>query len=238
MTPENFPGACHPIPATAEEEKSRLAEAACYAVLGRVLPVLRHDMAGSLQPVRLLLMVLERRVQSTDPDLEAIAKSVMSLSALTKQAATDCLSALSWTDSNEDLHVSLRVGVDEAARMLAVELSENALVLVNGIADGSATAPQSTFRTVVMGAMLAFCDQRVAGRILEVTFHEAAADSPHTGRLQMQMLPGDAGKSPASPDRMRKPRAIGWGDVQAMAESCSVKMAQADGWLTLDLPGR
>jgi hypothetical protein len=238
LTPESFPDACNPIPATAEGEDARLAEAACYAVLGRVLPILRHDVAGSLQPVQMLLMVLERRVQSTHPDLAAIAKSVMSLSALTKQAAADCMSALTWTDSREDLHVSLRAGVDEAARLLGMEMSENALVLVNGIADDSATAPQSALRTVVMGALLAFCDQRVAGSTLEVTFHEAASDSQHTGRLQMQMLPGDAGKSPASLDGMRKPRAIGWADVQAMADSCSVKMAHGDGWLTLDLPRR
>ncbi len=238
MTAEIIPGTGDPVLTTSEGEGTWMAEAACYAVLGRVLPGLRHDLANSLQPARLLLMVLERRLQSTHPDLAAITKSVMSLSALTKQAAADCMSALKWTDSNEGLHVSLRGGVDEAARLLAVELSENALVLVNGIADGSATAPQSTFRTVVMGALLAFCDQRVAGSTLQVTFQEAAADSRHTGRLQLQMLPGDAGRSPAFQDGKRKARVIGWNDVQAMADSCGVKMAQGDGWLTLDLPRR
>ena len=216
----------------------RLAEAARYAVLGRVLPGLRHDVAGSMQPLRMLLMVLERRVQSTDPDLAAIAKNVMSLNALTKQAAADCMSALGWTDSSEDLHVSLRGSVDEAARLLTLELSVNALALVNGVADDSATAPQSFFRSVFMGALLAFCDQHVASGTLEVTFQEAAANSQHSGRVQLRMLPSDAGKSPASPDVVRKPRMIGWPDVQAMAQSCRVKMAQGDGWLTLDLPKR
>lgn len=236
LTPEYLRGACDTIPPTAEGVKSRLAEAACYAVLGRVLPVLRHDVAGSMQPMRMLLLLLERRVQSSQPDLAAIATSVVSLSALTKQAAADCMNALWWTDPMEDLHVSLRVGVDEAARLLAMELSETALTLVNAIADDTQTALQSTFRTVVMGALLAFCDQRVAGSTLEVTFQAAASDSRHSGQLQMRMRPGNGGESPVSPAGTRKPRVIDWADVRAMAESCSVNMAQGDGWLTLDLP--
>ena len=239
VTPENFLPAGDAVPTTADSVNDRLAEAARYAVLGRVLPVLRHDVAGSLQPIRILLTVLERRVQTTDPDLAAITKNVTSLSALTKQAAADCLSALGWTDSSNDHQVSLRGSVDEAARLLSLELSVNALALFNGIEDDSATAPQSFFRSVFMGALLAFCDQHVVGGTLEVTFQKAAANIQYSGQLQLRMLPGDAGKSPASLDVLRtKTRAIGWSDVLAMANSCGVKMVQADGWLTLDLPKR
>ena len=238
MTSENFPHTGDAVPTTSKIVNDRLAEAARYAVLGRLLPVLRHDVAGVMQPVLMLLMVLERRVQGTDPDLAAISKSVMSLSALTKQAAAACLSALGWTDSSEDVHVSLRDGVDEAAKFLAFELSLNALALVNGVAADSATAPQSFFRSVFMGALLAFCDQHVAGGTLEVTFQEAASNSQLSGQLQLRMRPSDAGKSPASQDVVRKARLIGWPDVLAMATSCGVKMAQGDGWLTLDLPRR
>ena len=238
VTPENLLRAGDPIPATAESVNARLAEAARYAVLRRVLPVLRHDMAGSLQPVRMLQMVLERRVQSPDPDLAAITNSVISLSALTKQAAADCMAALGWIDSRDDPQVSLRSAVDEVAKLLAMELAVKPLALVNGVADDSVTAPQSFVRSVFIGAVLAFCDQHVSGGTLEVTFQEAAPESQQSGRLQLRMLPSDAGKSPAFPDGVRKPRLIGWRDVQAMAESCGVKMAQGDGWVTLDLPNR
>ena len=235
-SPENSSLSGDAAPTSLDSVNDRLAEAARYAVLGRVLPGLRHDVASSMQPVRMLLMVLERRVQNPAPDLAAIIKNVMSLSALTKQAAADCMAVLGWTDSSENFRVSLRVGVDQAARLLALELSENALALVNGVADDSATAPESFFRSVFIGALLAFCDQHAAGGALEVRFEDAAADSDFGGRLQLQLLPSDAVKSPASPDGVRKPRMIGWADVQAMAMSCGVKMAQGDGWLTLDLP--
>ena len=48
----------------------RLAEAACYAVLRRIAPVLRHDVAGFLQPVGMLMTVLQRRVQMLLTKLE------------------------------------------------------------------------------------------------------------------------------------------------------------------------
>jgi hypothetical protein len=220
---------------TPEGMNDRLAEAACYAVLRRLIPVLRHDVAGAMQPVRMLLMVLERRVQTPEPDLQAITKNVTSLNTLTKQGTTQCINALEWIGSSQDEHVSLRSGVDEAIKLLAMELSAHGLELVNGITDDSATAPQSFLRSVFMGALLAFCDQRSVGATLQVTF-EAATHSHQSGLLHLRMLLDDAQKAPASLDIVRKYRMIGWADVQAMARSFSVTLERGDGWLTLELP--
>ena len=213
----------------------RLAEAACYAVLRRLMPVLRHDVAGTMQPVRMLMMVLERRVHAPEPDMQAITKNVVSVSALTKQATADCINALEWIGSSQDAHVSLRSSVDEAIKLLAMELSAHALVLDNGISDDTATAPQSFLRTVFMGALLAFCDQRAAGGTLQVTF-EAATDGHCAHRLRLQMMPGEAGKPQAIQDIVRKYRLMDWPDVQAMARPFGATVTQGNDWLTLDLP--
>ena len=222
------------LPTTPDSLNDRLAEAANYAVLRRLMPVLRHDVAGAMQPVRMLLMVLERRMQAPEPDLAAITKNVTSVSALTKQATADCIGALEWIGSSHDARVSLRSSVDEAIKLLAMELSANGLELVNGIADNSATAPQSFLRSVLMAALLAFCDQGRQGNVLQVTY--IAVDSHQTGQLRLEMLPDDAGKSPAPLDIVRKYRLIDWPDVQAMAKSVNVKLERGDGWLTLGLP--
>ena len=81
----------------------RLAEAACYAVLRRIAPVLRHDVAGFLQPVGMLMTVLQRRVQMPEPDLQAIAKNVASASVLTKEATANCMNAMGWMAMREEL---------------------------------------------------------------------------------------------------------------------------------------
>ena len=231
----NLPSESAARPSSPEGLNDRLAEAACYAVLRRLMPALRHDVAGTMQPVRMLLMVLERRVQALEPDMQAITKSVISASALTKQATADCINALEWIGSSQDAHVNLRSSVDEAIKLLAMELSAHALALVNGISDNTVTAPQSFLRTVFMGALLAFCDQRAAGGTLQVSF-KAATDSHPAHRLQLRLQPGDAGKPPAFQDLVRKYRLIDWPDVQAMARSFGVTVTQGEGWLILDLP--
>ena len=231
----NLPSASIAAPSERECLNVRLAEAGCYAVLRRLMPVLRHDVAGFMQPVRMLMMVLERRVHAPEPDVQAITKNVVSVSALTKQATADCINALEWIGSSQDAQVSLRSGVDEAIKLLAMELSANALVLVNGISDETPASLQSFLRTVFMGALLAFCDQRAAGGTLKVTF-EAATESHSAHRLQLRLLPGSAVKPPAFQGLVRKYRLIDWHDVHAMATPFGVTVAQGDDWLTLDLP--
>lgn len=234
LAPAHLSSAMDPASHTLEGLNDRLAEAACYAVLRRLMPVLRHDVAGAMQPLRMLLMVLERRVKAPEPDLAAITKNVASLSALTKQATADSIGALEWVGPSQDASVSVRSSVDAAIKLLALELSANGLELINGIADDSAMAPESFLRSVLMGALLAFCDQRAAGSTLQITC--AAADSHQPGQLRLAMLPDDTCKLPASLDIVRKYRPIDWADVEAMAKSFSVKLARGDGWLTLELP--
>ena len=67
-----------------------LADAARYAVPSRMAAVLCHDVAGSMQPVLMVLLVLDRRLQFTELDLAATAKNVKSFDALTKQAFANC----------------------------------------------------------------------------------------------------------------------------------------------------
>lgn len=227
------------VPSSPAGPNDTLAEAACYAVLRRLMPVLRHDVAGAMQPVRMLMMVLERRVHAPEPDIQAITKNVLSVSALTKQATADCLKALEWVGSSQDAHVTLRSSVDEAIKLLAMELSANGLALVNGVSDDKIAASQSFLRTVFMGALLAFCDQHVAAGTLQVTLEadtDTDTDSHCAPRLLLKMLPGDAGKPAEFQDIVRKYRLLDWPDVHAMARPFGVTVMQGDGWLTLDLP--
>ena len=236
ITPSYLPPADSAATMISEQPNDFRADAARYAVLNRIMPALRHDVAGAMQPVRMLLMVLERRLQIADPDLETIAKNVTSISTLTKLASVEIMSALGWTASGEDVRVSLRSGVDQAINLLALESAVAKMAFVNGIADESATAPQSFLRSVFMGALLAFCDQYIEGGILQVTFDAAPADSQQPGQLQLRMLPDDTLKSQLALEVNRKYRMIGWSDVQAMAQSCGVEMVRGDGWLILGLP--
>ena len=54
----------------------RLAESARYALLRRLMPAIRHNLAGSLQPIGMVSAMLERRMQGASPDLEKLGKNV------------------------------------------------------------------------------------------------------------------------------------------------------------------
>ena len=214
----------------------RFVEAARYAVLSRLLPVLRHDVAGAMQAPRMLLMVMEKRLQAADPDLQAIQENVRSVSTLTKQATASSMTALSWIASSDNTCVDLRSSIDETIALLAMELSMNGLTLANSIEDDAAIAPQSFLRSVFTAALLAFCDQHVGGGTLQVTFRAAAADAQLSGQLHLQLTAAHTGQAPASPELFRKSRLIEWSDVQAIAQSMGATMARGDGWLTVDVP--
>lgn len=215
--------------------QQRLAEAAHYAVLCRIAPLLRHDVAGLMQPVGMLLMVLQRRIQMTTPDVEAISKNLASVSALTKEATTGCMNAMEWLVSGEDLPVSLRSGVNKAAKLLETEFAAAALEIINGISDEQVTVPQSFLRSVLMGALLAFCDQGTVGNTLQITLESGTGNSDTRGLL-LRMLPGDISTSPASTEINRQSRAIDWPDVEALAGPFNVTMARGEDWLMLSLP--
>ena len=216
--------------------QERLAEAARYAVLRRIAPVLRHDMAGLMQPVGMLMMVLQRRVQMPEPDLQAIAKNVVSVSALTKEATTGCMNAMGWMAAREDAAVGLRSSIDEAAKLLAMELSAQGLEISNIISDDGLVIPQSFFRSLLVGALLAFCDQRMAGSRLQISLDTEAGNGTPANRLMLRMLPGDAPEVPGVPAVDRSSRLIDWADVEAMSRSFGVTLERGGGWLAVGLP--
>ncbi len=236
--PPHFRTAVHAATLSAASLNDRLAEAAHYAVLNRLMPVLRHEVAGAMQPARMLLMVLEKRLQTTDPDLQAIAKNVTSVNKVFKEASTSCLSALGWVAASEDIQMGLRSFVDQSAALLAMELFSNSLTLTNGIEDDSATASLAFLRSVFIAALLAFCDQHVDGGTLEVTLIPAARANavPEQMQLHVRMLPNDGARPAAMLEAVPKYRMISWADVGALALSGGVPLAQGDGWMTLGLP--
>lgn len=208
--------------------QERLAEAASHAVLRRIAPALRHDVAGFMQPVGMLAMVLQRRVQMPEPDMEAIAKNVTSVSALVKEATIGCMNAMDWMASRDDASVSLHAGADDVIRLLALELSGRGLSAANDIAENNARLPQRFFRSVLASALLAWCDQKPGAGVLRISVASVANNS----RLKLQ-FEADGAALPAN--AVSPQRRIGWEDVEALAHASGATLSRGDGWLCLQL---
>jgi hypothetical protein len=212
-------------------ENNVLAEAACYAILCRIAPVLRHDIAGLVQPVRLLLAVLEKRIMKPEFDRDAILENVASVSALTKDAATGSMNAMGWMNlpsrTSVGPLVNLRSSVDELIELLALEFSENSLTVTNNISDETARVPQSLVRTVLVGSLLAFCDAPFGGGNLIVTL---SADKLSLMLLKDIGLPLSKNTNNFPPERP-----IRWEDVDALAARLDLKLVHGEGSVNIDL---
>ena len=97
----------------------RLAEAARYALLRRLAPAIRHDMAGALQPISMVAVLLEKRLQKPTPDLVTIGKNAHDISVLAREASVACMHLISWLAPRQDVPMVIHEGVKEAIALVA-----------------------------------------------------------------------------------------------------------------------
>jgi hypothetical protein len=203
------------------------SEAAAYAILRRIGPVLRHEVAGLMQPVRMLVTVLERRANKPEVDQAAIVESISTISMLTKQASVGCMSAFEWIAPPSNASMNLRTGVDELKKLLALEFSASALTLENAIPYDTVAVPQSFVRLVLIGALLAFSDSQRVPSTLRIAIEASA--------LSLSLAPdnGDE-REPTHFDRHQ--RCIDWADAESLAMSFGLTTERGEGWFRIELP--
>jgi hypothetical protein len=193
--------------------------------------VLRHDVAGLMQPVRLLSTVLERRLLKPDLDREALINNATSLNALLKEASAGCMNAIGWmavpSEDLENSQVNLQRTVDDLSKLLALEFLARSITLVNGIMDETRAVPQSFMRTVFMGLLFEFCDSRAGSGRLDISLLE--------GKLLLRFVGDPEDQSPLNESVMNPSRPIHWQDVDAIAESFGWVLSRGEGWAAIDL---
>jgi hypothetical protein len=216
-------------PSLSSASPDRMAESARYAVLTRLAPMLRHDVAGALQPLGMLTALLQKRLQAAAPDMVAIAKNGESIHVLGKEAAATCLAVMGWLAPKAEEGVSAQAGAQELLTLMETELFLHGLVGVNDIPADEARFSRLFFRGAFAAALLALCD------------HSAGAGSVQVGMQDLHGAAGlclrfapDALTPPAQP--VQRQRRIGWEDVQALAAAAGVAFAQGENWVALQLP--
>ena len=208
-----------------ETSKARLAEAARYALLRRLAPVIRHNMAGSLQPIAMVAGMLERRLQKADSDPEALLKNARDIVALSKEAAASCTDLMSWFAPKDDPLVAVNAGVAQCLSMVATELSFKGFSIVNKTEQAEGKVLLSALRNAFTAAVLALTDASAAPRSIEVDA-EPAADGLAI-RISLKSV-----LAPASMPAGKPYRRIEWSDVEVLAEE-SVRLSHAEDQVVL-----
>ncbi|MBC7547371.1 MAG: hypothetical protein H7224_01835 [Polaromonas sp.] len=207
----------------------RLAEAARYALLRRLAPALRHDMAGALQPISMVAVLLEKRLQKPEPDLAVISKNVHNINTLTREASITCMQLMSWLAPKQDAVVAVHEGVQEAMSLVATELSFQGVNLVNETEGTSATLPVTVLRGLFMASLLALTDSHRGPAT--VVLGTTVADGHPVLTLALTAMAGKGGDDAISASPAY--RALDWDDVQALAAVESVFLVRSTGRVEL-----
>lgn len=215
------------LPALTPEE--RLVESARYALLRRLMPAIRHNMAGSLQPIGMISAMLERRLQGASPDLGKLGQNASDISELSREAASTCMSLMTWLAPREKDTVALDAGLAEALQLQATELSFRGFTLVNETAGVDMPVHRGTLRSLTMASVIALTDATTGpARIV-------LSAQPLEGETLLRIeLVASGGEAP--PHGLQSYRPLGWDDVQALADAEQLVFSHSENRVELRLP--
>ena len=217
-----------PTGAASDDPLARLAESARYALLRRLAPAIRHDMAGALQPISMVAAMLEKRLQKPAPDLLALAKNVNTVNALVREASLSCMALMNWLSPKPDESAPVYTGVAEATALVTTDLSFKGFTLVNQTetVDAAVTVRVSVLRGLFMAALLTMTDSHT-GPARVLLGADVQGDKLVLG-ITLEPTEGEllAGTPPVY-------RSLDWDDVQALAAAESAVLVRTPGCVEL-----
>lgn len=191
--------------------------------------MLKHNMAGALQPLSMMSAMLEKRLQKPDPDLAALASTSSKLNTMSRDASDHCLELMTWLAPKTGERVNVAVGIEDAAGLVMTELSLKGFTVVNQIGDVQAGLPRSLTRNVYLAALMALTDAAPAPAHVVLTAQ--LVDSALVLTISIQPVPGEL-----LPGVSVSYRKLEWEDVKALAEAESVKLVYTADRVELHCP--
>ena len=138
--------------------KERLAEAARYALMRRLLPAIRHGIAGTLQPIGMMSAMLERRMKAAAPDLAQLGKNTQALNTLFREAAATSLSLMTWLAPRDNDLVAVNSAVEESLGLMSTQLSFRGFSIDNETARLQMQLPRGILHSVFTASLIALTD--------------------------------------------------------------------------------
>lgn len=214
----------------------RGAEASRYALLRRLAPAMRHQLAGSFQPVTMMVAIIEKRLKAVSPDLPAVAKTSSDVRALASAAHRASLDLMGWIAPDPEATVPLDTGIDDALNLLATELSFRGFRCVNET--GGVTTPVALhhIRGTAVAALLALTDAAPSQANVRIT----AEREGDVIAVTMALTELATALNGSQPDEFKVSlasyRQIEWDDVRAMAAADDVVLMDSAMTCVLRLP--
>ena len=219
------------------------AEGPRYALLRRLAPAIRHQMAGGFQPVTMMTAIIEKRLKAVTPDLPALAKTSNDVRQLAIAATRTSLDLIGWLAPDPEAHVALSKGVEEGLHLVATELSFRGFKCINQTEGVAVDVALIHMRGVFVAALLAVTDAAPMPTTVLVTAQPDGMDVVVTLTLSNINTAAGATETASStaPDEdfhlsLATYRKIDWTDVEAMAAADGVALQHASANVVLRLP--
>lgn len=215
----------------------RNAEPARYALLRRLAPAIRHDMAGGLQPVTMLATIIEKRLLTSSPDMPTLIKNSSEMRSLANAATHTSLNLIGWIATDAGARVALGKGIADALHLVTTELSFKGLKFINQTEGLTTQVTLAHVRGVFLAALLALTDAASSPANVLLT---AALDGNNM-LVTIALTDIDATNVTTTPNDafqigLAAYRSIGWDDVQAIADVDGLSIIRKAGSAELCLP--
>ncbi|MEO7161135.1 MAG: hypothetical protein ABIX00_11655 [Polaromonas sp.] len=204
---------------TLSAEFSDFEEAARYALLQRLAPALQHHLMGKFQSMGMIASMINRRLQSADPDLAVIREDAASLSSVSRTAVNSIMNIMTWIEPKTASTVKFDAGVSECLGLLSTEFRFKGFVIVNEVPEIDVELSSKALRSVLSATLIALSDLSKAPAKLLIRAH-AVADRVELS-IDLQPTEGDTRHG-----HMTDYRPLKWRDAEILAIAESVKLTR------------
>jgi hypothetical protein len=203
-------------------------EAARYALLRRLAYAMRHHMVVHLQPITMIMEVMERRLGMPAPELAPIHDAMARVHAHSRAAVQSALDVVSWLAPEDGQRIALDAGVQECFELLRSPLNFRGYALLNEVAAMPQSVSRSALRSVLPGVLLVMTDHAASPADIVLR----ARTSDNAGEVTVALQPGQ-GSPGFSGETHYRP--LEWRDVEAIARAEGVVLSHDAHSATLSL---
>lgn len=214
------------MPNASPPAEPQRVEAARYALLRRLALAMRHHMVVHLQPMGMITELLERRLQSPQPDLGQVLDSMGKIHGLSRAAVDSCLDVVTWLAPSPDVTASVDAGVQEVLDLLRSNFNFRGFPLADTLGGADTQVPRAAMRHVLPAVLLALTDRAPPPANVVI-----ATQAPSTVTVEVVPTAGDPGFPGNHPYRL-----LDWPEVVLLAQAEGVALTREGARATLVFP--
>lgn len=215
----------------ADDSQSQATEAACYAVLRRVGPALRHDLIVNLQAVVMMSEVMGARLDKGLLAHADLQDQVSRIQRATREAIANALKVAAWLDPQEDDRIGLREGLQDCLDLVRGGFEFRGVHLRTQWFGQDMDVSRNMLRHLIPAAMIRVADQGGGPGALLVNTRVNA------DRALLDLRFSRSPEAEADPDDEDiNYRRLEAGDLQVLARLSDVVLREDGGRIEMALP--